>query len=164
MSSQIIILAHDMWRKGAGGAPAGLVGQADSFAYAGLDLGLAQFAATTFAGTSFAATSFNQAGWSGCQFTGCSFTQCDFGSISITGCTFINCSFTRANFDGAIIASSTFRQCQWDDISFAGGSWSDVGVLDCSGTVVHAQGLQGRSVDFTGSTFEQLEFQGANIN
>jgi fluoroquinolone resistance protein len=31
MSSQIIILAHDMWRKGAGGAPAGLVGQADSF-------------------------------------------------------------------------------------------------------------------------------------
>jgi len=31
MSSQIIILAHDMWLKGAGGAPAGLVGQADSF-------------------------------------------------------------------------------------------------------------------------------------
>ncbi len=25
------------------------------------------------------------------------------------------------------------------------------------------RGLQGRSVDFTGSTFEQLEFQGANI-
>jgi uncharacterized protein YjbI with pentapeptide repeats len=164
MSSQVIILAHDMWRKGAGGAPAGLVGQADSFAYAGLDLGLAQFAATTFTGTSFTATSFKQAGWSACQFTGCSFTQCDFGGISITGCTFINCSFTRANFDGCSISTSTFTQCQWDDISFAGGHWNDVGVLNCGGTVVHAQGLQGRSVDFTGSTFEQLEFQNANIN
>ncbi len=70
-----------------------------------------------------------------------------------------------ANFDGAqLIGTSTFAQCQWDDISFAGGRWNDVGVLNCGGTVVHAQGLQGRSVDFTGSTFEQLEFQGANIN
>jgi hypothetical protein len=43
MSSQEIILNHDLWRKGAGGAPAGLVGQADSSAYVGLDLDLAQF-------------------------------------------------------------------------------------------------------------------------
>lgn len=164
MSSQLIILAHDMWRKGAGGAPAGLVGQADSFAYAGLDLDLAQFAGSTFAGTSFAATSFKQAGWSACQFTGCNFTQCDFSGISITGCTFVNCSFTGANFDGGSISASTFTQCRWDDISFARGQWNDVGVLKCSGNVVRAQGLQGRSVDFTNSTFEQLEFQGADIN
>jgi uncharacterized protein YjbI with pentapeptide repeats len=164
MSSQLIILAHDMWRKGAGGAPAGLVGQADSFVYAGLDLGLAQFAGSTFAGTSFTATSFKQADWSACQFTGCSFTECDFGGISISGCTFVNCSFTGANFDGGSISASTFTQCRWDHISFARGQWSEVGVLNCSGNVVHAQGLQGRSVDFTNSTFEQLELQGADIN
>ena len=134
MSAQVIILAHDMWRKGAGGAPAGLVGQADSFAYAGLDLGLAQFAGSSFSGSSFTATSFRQAGWTGCRF------------------------------DGASISASTFTRCHWDDISFERGQWNDVGVLDCSGTVVHAQGLQGRSVDFTGSRFEQLEFRNANIN
>ncbi len=164
MSAQVIILAHDMWRKGAGGAPAGLVGQADSFAYAGLDLGLAQFAGSSFSGSSFTATSFRQAGWTGCRFAGCSFTQCDFGAIAVSGCTFVDCRFTRANFDGASISASTFTRCHWDDISFERGQWNDVGVLDCSGTVVHAQGLQGRSVDFTGSRFEQLEFRNANIN
>lgn len=164
MSAQTIILAHDAWRKGTGGAPAGLVGLADSFAYAGLDLGLAQFAGATFSGSSFSATSFKQAGWSGCRFTGCSFTTCDFSAMSISGCTFVDCSFARANFDGASIGATTFTHCRWDDISFERGQWNDVAVLDCSGTVVHAQGLQGRSVDFTGSRFERLEFRNANIN
>lgn len=49
MSSQEILHKHDQWRKGAGGAPAGLSGQTDSSAYSGLDLGQAQFASSSFA-------------------------------------------------------------------------------------------------------------------
>jgi uncharacterized protein YjbI with pentapeptide repeats len=164
MSSQSIILAHDMWRKGAGGAPAGLVGQADNFAYAGLDLDLAQFAGSTFAGTSFAATSFKHAGWSACQFTGCNFTQCDFSGISITGCAFVNCTFSESQFNAAGLIGSTFTGCTWTGLSFDSGSWSQVDVLDCRGHRITASNLRGQQVNFTGSHFEELEFSNAIIN
>jgi len=164
MSSQAILLAHDLWRKGTGGAPAGLAGQADSFAYAGLDLGLAQFADSTFAGSSFTATSFRQASWTGCRFTGCHFAACDFDGIAITGCSFVGCTFSQARFPAGRLSGSSFQQCEWDDVDFDGGHWTDVLVRQCTGTRVRAHALQGQRVDFTGSFFEQLEFHGANIN
>lgn len=164
MSSQKIITDHDRWRKGVGGAPAGLAGEADSFAYAGLDLNLAQFSATTFNGSSFSATTFQQAVWSGCTFTGCTFTGCDFHSIAISACTFANCSFKSSTFDQSRFSATRFTQCEWDALTFHGGHWENVQVLDCTGTTIRGDLLTGEHVDFTGSYFEQLEFKNANIN
>ncbi|MDI3383526.1 hypothetical protein ACFPPF_14110 [Xenophilus aerolatus] len=46
MSAQTLILKHDEWRKGLGGAPAGVAGESDGNAYMGLDLNLITFSAS----------------------------------------------------------------------------------------------------------------------
>ncbi len=103
--------AHDMWRKGAGGAPAGLVGQDRQLRLCrARPRGSLSSPQRPSPAPVSPPPASSRAGWSACQFTGCSFTQCDFGGISITGCTFINCSFTRANFDGGSISTSTFAR------------------------------------------------------
>lgn len=164
MSSKQIITDHDLWRKGMGGAPAGLVGQADSFAYAGLDLNLAQFVNSTFNGSSFTATTFRQAVWRSCGFTGCNFTGCDFESIALTDCVFTHCVFSQSQFRQSRLSGCRFSNCQWEGLNFDGSHWTRVAVLGCTGTTVRADGLFGEQVDFTGSNFEQLEFRNARIN
>lgn len=164
MSAQQIIIDHDLWRKGAGGAPAGLIGQADSLAYAGLDLDLAQFARSSFSGTRFSDTSFKEAGWTGCTFVGCTFTRCDFQSISIHGCSFSNCSFSASSFDHTRFVDTRFTECRWDDLRFNRSHWENVQVLDCTGSRIRGDMVNGERVDFTGSCFEQLELSNARIN
>lgn len=164
MNSQQIIQDHDRWRKGAGGAPAGLVGQADSNAYAGLDLNQARFEGSSFSGSVFSATTFQQAAWSGCNFTGCNFTGCDFRAIDVQGCTFTGCSFATSIFDDSRFSATQFLQCRWDDLSFHQSHWEQVQVLDCTGTIVRGDTLTGEHVDFTGSYFEQLALNNVRIN
>ena len=73
MSALQIILDHDKWRKGVGGARAGLAGESDANAHAGLDLNLITFTGCNFSGGSFTSTSFHDAVWTSCQFNACSF-------------------------------------------------------------------------------------------
>ncbi len=164
MSSQQIIRDHDLWRKGAGGAPAGLAGQSDNHVYAGLDLNLAQFAASVFTGSSFTGCTFRQAGWTGCQFTGCTFSACDFEGISMTGCTFTDCTFTQSRFKKSRFDACMFERCQWNELNFDGTHWRSVDVLDCTGTTVEADGLTGERVDFAGSQFEHMQLSNSQIN
>lgn len=164
MNSQQIIQDHDRWRKGAGGAPAGLVGQADSHAYTGLDLNEARFEGSSFSGSAFSATTFGQATWSGCHFTGCTFTGCDFRAIAIQGCTFTECNFATSIFDEGSFNTTQFLRCRWDELSFHHSRWEQVLVLDCTGTIVRGDTLTGEHVDFTGSYFEHLAFNNVRIN
>lgn len=164
MASQTIITDHDRWRKGAGGKRAGLSGESDSSSYSGLDLNLAQFATSTFSGSSFTATTFKKAEWSNCQFNSCTFSACDFEGIVISGCTFVGCTFSESQFDTARLSGSTFRQCTWNALNFDNGSWSQVDVLGCNGCKVVASNLRGQKVDFTGSQFEDLQFNNVIIN
>ncbi|MFS2100276.1 pentapeptide repeat-containing protein [Variovorax sp. Varisp85] len=164
MSAQEIILAHDLWRKGAGGAPAGLAGQTDGNAYAGLDLGLAQFADSTFTGSSFTETKFNEAQWSACHFSNCIFSACSFDSITIMGCTFVNCTFEKARFRLGNISGSRLTDCKLNEVNFEQGSWSALKMHGCTGRSVRARGLRGEQVDFLGSNFEQLEFEDTVLN
>lgn len=164
MNSQQIIQDHDRWRKGMGGAPAGLTGQTDSHAYAGLDLNQARFEGSSFSGSSFSATTFQQAVWSGCNFTGCSFTGCDFSTLSIEGCTFTECNFATSTFDHSRFGTTQFLHCRWDDLSFHHSHWERVQVLECTGTIVRGDTLTGEHVDFTGSYFENLAFSNVRIN
>jgi uncharacterized protein YjbI with pentapeptide repeats len=164
MSAQKIILNHDKWRKGIGGAPAGLAGENDGNAYAGLDLNLITFASCVFDNSSFAATTFRQAGWTGCQFRNCSFSNCDFEDIKMTGCTFTNCVFTRSQFHNSQLRASKFDRCAWNELNFDSAQWFGVDVLDCTGTGVEATDLRGEQVAFTGSSFEHTEFMNARIN
>jgi fluoroquinolone resistance protein len=92
-----IIKDHDKWRKGTGGAQAGLSGESDGDSYAGLDLDLITIASTHFNGSSFTATTFRDASWSSSQFTGVLFSGCDMANLSITGCTFTHCTFSNCN-------------------------------------------------------------------
>ncbi|CAN7490377.1 pentapeptide repeat-containing protein [Variovorax paradoxus] len=164
MSAQQIILDHDKWRKGLGGAPAGLAGQSDANAYAGLDLETAQFASSSFAGSSFTDTVFRHAGWTACQFDGCSFTRCNFEHIAMVDCVFTRCAFDQAQFSQSSLRGCRFVQCTWNGMNFDGSDWRNVQVLECKGTDVHARNLRGEQVDFTNSYFEQLEFEGALLN
>lgn len=164
MTAQRIILEHDLWRKGAGGAPAGLTGQADSSTYVDLDLDLAKFTDTTFAGICFTGTTFRQAQWAGCRFTNCIFSACDFEGIAIRGCAFTHCVFEQVRFGRSTLTSSQFVRCELREVNFDQGQWSKVRLLDCTGTTVKARGLRGEDVDFLGSAFEQLEFEDTILN
>ena len=164
MSSQEIILNHDLWRKGAGGAPAALAGQTDASAYVGLDLDLARFTDSVFVGSRFAATTFRQAQWTACRFTDCVFDACDFSGISITGCTFVNCVFDRAEFRRSTLSGSCLMQCRLNGVNFDQGRWSEVKLLECTGTQIKALGLRGEGIDFMGSNFEHLQFEDTILN
>jgi len=164
VSAQQIILDHDKWRKGIGGAPAGLSGESDSSAYAGLDLDLAEFSDATFSGGSFSDCTFRNARWSSCRFTRCTFSQCDFEHIAISGCTFVNCTFEKAQFANSQLAECQFTHGIWNHMNFDHGWWRAVKVLDCKGTTVNARHLRGEGVAFTGSSFEHLEFEDTLLN
>ena len=164
MSSQQIILDHDRWRKGIGGAPAGLAGEVDSFAYAELDLNLAHFSGTAFTGSSFTRTTFREARWTHCQFSHCTFGQCDFQGMAVDGCTFVCCTFNQAQLQGTTFSNTEFSHCTWNGMNFDQSRWQDLKVLECQGTAVHAKHLRGENVDFTGSHFEQLEFEDTLLN
>lgn len=164
MDTLTLIQNHDKWRKNIGGAPAGVAGLADANAYAGLDLNLITFMATTFTGSSFSACTFHQAQWSECQFVNCTFAACDFDTLAITGCTFTDCTFEQARFSQADFARTQFLQCRWDDMNFDQGHWREVDVHDCTGTRVVAKHLRGEDVDFRGSYFEDLAFEDTLLN
>ena len=74
MSANQIIKDHDKWRKGAGGAKAGLSGESDGDSYAGLDLDLITIASSRFDGSSFSSVTFKNANWSSSHFAGVRFT------------------------------------------------------------------------------------------
>ncbi|WP_435500357.1 pentapeptide repeat-containing protein [Variovorax sp. LT1R20] len=164
MRSLQIIQDHDKWRKGVGGAPAGLAGESDGNAYAGLDLNLATFASSTFSGSSFTSTSFMDAVWTSCQFNGCTFSLCDLQRIRITGCTFVDCTFNASQLKASQLSDCTFTRCHWIALNFDASHWSQVKLLACSGRQVSASDLQGEQVDFTGSQFEDMQLANARIN
>lgn len=164
MSARQIIQDHDKWRKGMGGAPAGLVGESDANAYAGLDLDLITFSASTFNGSSFSATTFKGTNWSSCQFQGCAFSMCDFEGMRMTGCSFTHCTFERSSFRGSEWRHCTFIGCTWKGLEFDNCRWLKVGILECDGKAITAGNLQGEQVDFSGSNFQDMELVNARIN
>lgn len=163
MSAQQIILDHDKWRKGLGGAQAGLAGESDGNAYAGLDLNLITFAGRSFDGSRFTSITFHDAIWTSCKFSGCSFSQCDMQRITIDGCTFDNCTFSASTLKASKLRDCTFAQCDWRALNFDASHWSHLRV-QCSSRDLSATDLRGEQVDFTGSRFEDMRFVGARIN
>lgn len=164
MSAQPLILQHDQWRKGLGGAPAGIAGQSDGNAYAGLDLNLITFSGSVFSGSSFSGTTFLDASWTGCQFANCTFSGCDLQRIAVSGCTFKACTFTGSRFAGCSFSGSEFTGCTWNELNFDNGRWSQLKIMACTGTHITAENLQGQQVDFTGSRFEHMQLANARIN
>lgn len=164
MSAQTLILKHDEWRKGLGGAPAGVAGESDGNAYTGLDLNLITFSTSTFSGSSFAATTFRSASWSGCQFVRCSFSGCDMRQIEISGCTFVGCTFASVELGQCRFSSSSFTDCEWNELNFDDGYWSELKLLSCRGSGITADRLRGAQADFTGSRFQNMRLRHASIN
>lgn len=164
MSAQTLILKHDEWRKGLGGAPAGVAGESDGNAYMGLDLNLITFSASTFSGSSFSATTFRNASWSGCRFVRCSFSGCDMRQLEISGCTFVACTFGSSQLAQCRFSSSSFTDCEWSDLNFDHAHWSQLKLLSCSGSGITAEHLRGEQVDFTGSRFQNMQLSHASIN
>lgn len=164
MSAIQIIQDHDKWRRGLGGAPAGLANQADGNAYAGLDLNLITFDSCVFAGSSFVSTTFKDAVWGACQFNNCSFSHCDMQRIRMTACAFVNCSFSQSQLQASQFAACSFTGCTWTNLCFDAGRWSRVKLLECRGVRITGVDLQGEQVDFTGSRFEDMRLTNARIN
>jgi fluoroquinolone resistance protein len=164
MSSLQLILDHDKWRKGTGGAAAGVVAESDANAYAGLDLDLITLTSSRFTGSRFASTTFHDAVWTDCQFTGCTLTDCDMQGITMTGCTFVDCTFGETSLKCSKLTDCTFTQCSWTTLNFDSSHWAQVKLLDCQSHSVTATDLMGHQVDFTGSRFEDMQLVNARIN
>ncbi|CAN5765911.1 hypothetical protein BH11PSE13_BH11PSE13_24300 [soil metagenome] len=164
MSALTLILDHDKWRKGTGGAAAGVVGESDDNAYAGLDLNLIKLTSSSFSGSIFASTTFHDAVWTDCQFTRCTLKECDLQGITMTGCTFVGCTFGETLLKRSNLTHCTFTQCSWTTLNFDSSRWARVKVLDCRSHSVTAIDLMGHQVDFTGSHFEDMQLVNARIN
>lgn len=164
MNSQQIILDHDRWRRGAGGGPAGLTGERDANAYAGLDLDLAQFTSGRFSGSSFASTTFRQAVWTGCHFNGVTFSDCDLTGISMVQCSFANCTLTGCALNRNTLQDCTFTACHWESLTLHGSTWNAVRLLQCRGSRIEGHGMRGEQVKWEGSRFSNVRLQRAGIN
>ena len=164
MSAQPLIFKHDQWRKGTGGAAAGVMGESDANAYAGLDLNLITFSASTFSGSSFSATTFVDASWTACKFSNCTFIHCDLRRISIIGCTFIGCFFADSQLAHCRFNNCSLTECTWNQLNFDHGHWNGLKVLSCTGSEITAESLIGEQVDFTGSRFQNMQLTNARIN
>ncbi|TWD84922.1 pentapeptide repeat protein [Variovorax beijingensis] len=79
-------------------------------------------------------------------------------------CVFTRCAFDQAQFSQSSLRGCRFVQCTWNGMNFDGSDWSHVKVLQCKGTNVNARNLRGEQVDLTDSYFEQVEFEGAQLN
>lgn len=164
MSAQQIILDHDRWRRGIGGAPAGLAGESDANAYAGLDLDLAQFTSSSFSGSSFASTTFREAVWTGCQFSGVTFSTCDLTGITMTGCSFANCIFIGSTLDRNTLQNCTFTACRWENLTLHNSRWTAVQLLQCHGSFIDGRDVWGEQVKWDGSRFKNMHLRNARIN
>lgn len=158
-----LIEDHAKWRKGSGGAQAGVAGMSDANSYTGLDLGLITITDTQFLGSGFTLINFELAQISACQFVSCNFIDCDFSQMSITGSRFKGCSFKRCKFPRAILKSTEFSQCEFFDVVFDQGSWLDIKLKDCQGDQVNAKQLTGKGVSFLGTSFKTAFFEGCNL-
>ena len=92
----------------------------------------------------FSESRFERADFLGAIFVDCNFSCADFTRSYITGARFENCDFTFAKFHGTYFFSSQFKNC-----NFTCADMKDV-LLS--------------TVDFTGSSFINVEWQGTLIN
>lgn len=163
MSCKIAIEDHAKWRKGSGGAPAGVTGISDASSYIGLDLGLITITDTSFTGSGFTQINFELAQISASRFSGCQFIDCDFSQASISGSQFQNCAFTRCKFPRSMLSSTVFSKCVFQDVVFEQGNWQDIQLADCQGDQVNAKQLTGKGVSFLGTSFKTAFFDGCNL-
>lgn len=80
----------------------------------------------------------------GAEFSNCNFTGCNFTSAFLTGVRFTGCIFAECDFDGAYIFRSQFKDCIIKDCVLGDAMLS--------------------TVDFTGSTLENVDWRGTPIN
>lgn len=163
MSVQVLINDHAKWRKGAGGAPAGVAGMNDASDYTGLDLGLITIAGTQFAGSGFTLINFESAQISASQFASCQFIDCDFSQASVTGSRFTACAFKRCKFPQSNLSDTEFKRCDFFDVGFEQGHWLNIKLTDCEGDQINAKQLTGKGVSFMGTSFKTALFEGCNL-
>jgi uncharacterized protein YjbI with pentapeptide repeats len=184
MSTPKILADHHKWRRGTGGARAGLAGQSDGSSYAGLDLSQATFDDASFSGSGFTRTRFDEAQWNGCRFTGCKFTadtflqaswlgcrfegctfdDCNLMQITIRACRFEQCLFSRSKLARCEIDACEFTHCDWSRLNFDHGRWSQLRLMGCRGREITAERLVGTCVDYTGSRFELVTWSNVLMN
>ncbi|MBS0426695.1 MAG: pentapeptide repeat-containing protein [Proteobacteria bacterium] len=164
MSAREIILSHDRWRRGVGGAPAGLAGESDANAYAGLNLDLAQFTSSSFSGSSFASTTFREAVWTDCQFRGVTFSGCDLTGMAMTRCSFTSCLLVGCTLDRNTLQGCLFTACEWERLTLHNSAWTAVQLLECHGSFIEGRDMWGEKVKWEGSRFKAIRLQRARIN
>lgn len=119
MSAHSLILKHDRWRKGQGGASAGVAGRSDSDTYAGLDLNLITFSASTSSGSSFSATTFLDAAWTGCQFANCTWKESNFDNASLDEVKILACKGRRITAENLRKNRVDFTGSRSEDVQLA---------------------------------------------
>lgn len=97
-----------------------------------------------FVGEEFHNCNFSQAEMLGAEFVECAFYACNFERALLTGTTLENCHFFECSFTYSYIFRSQFKYCSLTDCFFEGAMLS--------------------TVDFTGTKFENVEWEGTTIN
>lgn len=95
-------------------------------------------------GEEFHNCNFDRAEMLGAEFVECAFYGCNFERALITGASFENCHFFECSFTFSYIFRSQFTYCSLTDCVF------DKAMLS--------------TVDFTGTLFKDVEWEGTRIN
>ena len=108
------------------------------------NLAKADFSFCEVVNVSFSLCNLERVEFLGAEFFNCYFTECNFTSAFLTGVRFTGCTFTKCNFDEAYIFRSQFKNCTIKDCALGEAMLS--------------------TVDFTGSTLENVDWRGTPIN
>lgn len=98
------------------------------------------------------------------EFTNCDFQDCDLTRSDFLGAIFIDCDFARCVFNKALLTgvrfqSCTFHGCKFDEAYIFRSQFKNCELLKCD-----MQDTMITSVNFTGTEFKDVYWNGAPIS
>lgn len=107
----------------------------------------------------FAHRDFSRAGFTRCDFYDCDFTRTDFLGAIFTRCHFFNCTFNKSFITGVRLENCHFHKCEFDDAYIFRSQFKNCHIKECSMT-----GAMLSTVDFTGSEWDEIRWNGTLVN
>lgn len=107
----------------------------------------------------FAYTDFTQSEFKDCEFEDCGFTKADF-----LGAIFVGCDFFRCDLDMAYLTGVRFEHCRFIECSFNEAYIFRSQFKNCEITLCTMRDAMLSTVDFPGTDFDSVSWNGTSIN
>jgi fluoroquinolone resistance protein len=124
-----------------------------------MDIDSISFSGIAFDAFRFENSFLKSCAFSNCTFTGCIFDKVDFQRVDFSECNFSHCTFER-NFR---YITGVLENCELDSCDFSHALIQNTKWIKTILSNIEFRFIKAKSIDFSGSTFENVNFDGANL-